>query len=321
MAKTAAKKRSRRIPSSQGKERARRHSKRVVRVPWYRRSATRNLGIAAAVVVVAAMGLFVGGRDENNQSVTSSPVVGADLHSLVTYPSHPATLYIGSHQGVSVSRDSGATWRVVPSLDGADAMGWAFTDGAILVGGHPGIRISEDGGRTFEARNDGLPATDIHALGAGDSTVFAASPAAGFLSSGDGGRSWQLVTGQVGQGFMGRILVDPADARHLIAPDMQAGVAESRDGGKSWTALGGLRGAMWVTWEEADTSHIIVVSPGSAAETRDGGDTWQQLDVPDGASIVEMSSGNAATLYAAVLDAPNARVWTSHDGGHSWNRL
>ncbi|MGH2811929.1 MAG: WD40/YVTN/BNR-like repeat-containing protein, partial [Actinomycetota bacterium] len=213
------------------------------RLPWYRRHEGRTFLIVAGIVVAGAIGLVATRQGRPDQSSPSVPVVGPDLHSLVVDPAAPVRLWIGSHQGASVSTDGGRTWRVEPSLDGADAMGWAFVGDTILVGGHPGISVSTDGGQSFEQRNEGLPATDVHALGAGESVIYAASPAAGVFASTDGGSTWEMRTAEVGQAFMGRILVDPADEDHLLAPDMQAGAAESTDGGRSWTALGGVQGA------------------------------------------------------------------------------
>jgi photosystem II stability/assembly factor-like uncharacterized protein len=250
----------------------------------------------------------------------STPVVGEDLHSLVVDPTDPDKLYIGSHQGVSVSTDGGQTWKVEESLDGADAMGWAFTDGAILVGGHPGISVSTDNGATFEQRDDGLLSTDVHALGAGKDVIYAGLAGVGTFASTDGGRSWEMRNEETGAAFMGRILVDPADDEHVVAPDMQGGAMESTDGGRTWEALGGVPGTIWVSWDEGDTDHIIVTGIDSTAESTDGGASWQPFAIPDGASIVEFSLHDPEVLYAAVLRAPEALVYVSEDGGATWTR-
>ncbi|MGH2383356.1 MAG: WD40/YVTN/BNR-like repeat-containing protein [Candidatus Limnocylindria bacterium] len=277
-------------------------------------------GVIAAIVAIALFALLNRGEQRPTEAV-SLPVVGADLHSLVVDPQDPSRLFIGSHSGVSVSPDGGKTWRVVQSLNGADAMGWAFTDDAILVGGHPGISVSTDAGKTFDSRNEGLPSTDVHALGAGGETIYAGLAGIGTFASTDGGQSWEARSEEVGGAFMGRILVDPADDQHLVAPDMEGGAVESSDGGRTWQVLGGVQGALWVTWDESDTDHIIVATQGSAAETTDGGQTWEAFDAPDGASIVEFSPDDPETLYAAVLEDPNARVFISRDGGGQWEQL
>ncbi|HXF57374.1 MAG TPA: hypothetical protein VNO34_07360 [Actinomycetota bacterium] len=161
------------------------------------------------------MALVLLARDGGGHSTPTRPFVGGDLHSLVVDPESPARLFVGGHHGVAWSTDGGKTWRPVDTLEGADAMGWAFSGHRVLVGGHPGLFVSEDGGRTFERRNEGLPATDIHALGAAGQLVYAASPQVGVFASPDGGRSWQVRTEDVGQAFMGRILVDPNDGDAL----------------------------------------------------------------------------------------------------------
>src|SRR5680860_182327 len=126
--------------------------------PWYREYTWLPWVVGGVVLGFVVIALRSGQTDAPAPGVAvSKPVVGGDLHSLVMSPDDPGKLYIGSHQGVSVSSDGGETWEVVESLNGADAMGWAFTDDAIMVGGHPGLSVSTDGGKSFEQRNDGLP--------------------------------------------------------------------------------------------------------------------------------------------------------------------
>jgi len=267
-----------------------------------------GLGVAAAIVLT---------RVDTGPS-SGRPVVGGDLHSLAMAPATTSRLYVGGHEGVAVSADGGRTWRQIESLNGADAMGWAFTDEGALVGGHPGLFVSDDGGRTFRQENEGLPATDIHALGSGAGVIYAASPQLGVFASTDGGASWEIRTEQVGQALMGSILVDPQDPEHLVAPDMRAGAVQSSDGGRSWSVLGGVPGAMWVSWDPADTDRIVVSGMGQAALTSDGGRTWAQLAVPERASVVEIDANDPDTLYAGVLEGTEAVVWISRDGGSTW---
>jgi hypothetical protein len=281
-----------------------------------RRRAATWAALLAVVAVGAAAAVLL--RTGAESSDAKRPYVGGDLHSLALAPTSPERLYVGGHDGVAVSTDGGRTWRAVESLAGADAMAWAFTDESVLVGGHPGLFTSEDGGRTFRQDNEGLPATDIHALGSGPGVIYAASPELGVFASTDGGASWEVRTDQIGHAFMGTIVVDPDDPDHLVAPDMEAGAVESSDGGRSWSILGGAPGAMWVSWDRGDTERIVVSGMGWAASSADAGRTWEQMSVPSGTSIVEI--GDTNTLYAGVLDGTEAVVWASRDGGETWTR-
>lgn len=318
MAKTETRPVSRK---SSGQSRRKPGSRRKPPPPWYRRYAWLPWVVGLGALAIVVLAIRSGGADAPapGQSV-AKPIVGGDLHSLVVDPVDPDKLYIGSHQGVSVSTNGGKTWEVVESLNGADAMGWAFTNELILVGGHPGLSVSTDGGETFEQRNDGLPSTDVHALGAGDEVIYAGLAGVGTFASTDGGQTWQARSEEFGAALMGRIQVDPADEGHLLAPDMQAGAVESSDGGRTWNALGGVPGAMWVSWDQRDTDHIVVTGQGSAAESVDGGESWTPLEIPQGASIVEFSPHDPKVMYAAVLEAPEASVYVSEDGGDTWTR-
>lgn len=318
MARTSQRQRPRSNARPTTSKRRRRRPGR--RASWYARPPTWAWLLATAALVVGAIVLFRAG-DGGEGGSPGSPFVGADLHSLVVAPSAPSRLYVGGHEGVAVSSDGGATWKQVETLDGADAMGWAFDGERLLVGGHPGLYLSEDGGRTFEQRNEGLPATDIHGIGAGDGVIYAASPQVGVFASTDGGRSWEVRTDQVGHSFMGRILVDPADPDRLVTTDMGSGVVESTDGGRTWSVLAGLQGAMWVSWDPADPGHLVAASMGGVAESTDGGRTWDPIEVPEGVSAVEVHPSDPRTLYAAALEGNEARVWVSRDAGASWSDL
>ena len=295
-------------------DRGRPRSKRSFNSLWL-------VGGAVGAVAIASTIFWLNRPDVARQD-SSSPYVGGDLHSFVAAPVEPGLLFVGGHQAVSVSKDGGLTWTAVESLHGADAMGWAVLDAGIWVGGHPGLEVSTDGGRSFEPRNDGLPATDIHALGGTGSMLFAASPAAGFLASSDAGTTWEVRNPTVGQSFMGALLVDPSNPDHIVAPDSRAGAVQSLDGGRNWTVLGGVPGAMWVSWDPADLDRIVVSGLGAAAMSGDGGATWEPLDVPPGSSIVQIDPTDRETWYAAALTEDGAvAVSVSSDGGTTWDPL
>ncbi|GHC14397.1 hypothetical protein GCM10010332_50710 [Streptomyces albogriseolus] len=289
---------------------ARRAEQRARRLRWG--------GAALAVVAVAAGGVFLttrgdGGGGSSSGSATR-PLVGGDLHTVSVVGSR---LYVGGHAAVAASGNGGKTWQDVPSLRGADAMGWASTNDAVLVGGHPGLYRSTDGGATFTKVTGKNALGDVHAIGGAGDTVYVGSPESGLLASTDGGTTWKAVNVEAGRSFMGTILVDPKDPQRLIAPDMSSGLQTSADGGKTWKELGGPMGAMAAAWNPKDINRIIAVGMDGAQLSTDGGKTWKDADVPKGTSAVGYDA-TGSTLYAGALDGKTARVYRSTDGGTSW---
>lgn len=250
----------------------------------------------------------------SDASAVSEPVVGGDLHTVTVVGDR---LFVGGHAEAAVSRNGGRTWRQIPSLEGADPMGWAVTRDAVLVGGHPGVYRSTDGGATFSKVTGKGAVDDAHALGGSGKTLYLGSPQAGMLASTDGGNTWQVPNAQAGRSFMGTILADPADPDRLIAPDMSSGLMTSSDGGRTWKTLGGPSGAMAAARDPKDTKRIIALGMGGAELSTDGGATWKLADVPQGTSALSYDA-SGRTLYAGALDGQQARIYRSTDGGATW---
>lgn len=277
--------------------------------------------LAVAAIAVVAVGLLlIANRDGGEDTSGRGGVTGPDFHSLVVDPANPDRVFVGGHQAVSVSIDGGRSWTEIESLRDADAMGWALVDDTVYVSGHPGLNRSSDGGRTFQRVNEGLPNTDVHAFGGTSDVLYGASPGAGVFASTSGTGDWEIRTAQDGQGFFGRMVVDPDDPQHLVAADAQAGVAESTDGGRSWQRLDtGLAAATWLS-ASPDLSVMVASGPVGAARSDDAGRTWRSLDLPEGATLVEIASADASDLYAGRHRGSRVEVWVSRDGGERWQR-
>ncbi len=289
-------------------------------------SRMAGLGVMIGLIVVVLGGVLLLAAtrtsDEPPDEVDggTAGVTGPDFHSLVADPTTPARLYVGGHQAVSTSTDGGRTWARVTALDDADAMGWAFQDGAIFVSGHPGLNRSEAGSGGFTRVNGGLPGTDVHAFGAGEDVLYGSAVDGGLFASTDGGATWEVRATDGTQPFFGRIVVDPDDDDHLFAADAQRGVAESTDGGRTWAVVdSGLPAATWLTRTGDSLDLLIASGPAGAARSTDGGDTWTPLDVPAGVSLVEIAPEDPDVLYAGTHDGSAVRVQVSRDAGNTWS--
>lgn len=278
------------------------------------------LGASLLVIAMIVGGVFYLSNHSANSTTTSGSsksqaFVGGDLHTLTFVDER---LFVTGHEGAGVSTDGGRSWMPIASLSNADVMGWSKTSTAFLVGGHPGLFRSTDSGATFTKIDFYSDVSDVHSIGAVGDTIYLASPQVGLLASADGGVTWLLRNAQVGQGFMGSMLVDPTNPQRLIAPDMQAGLVTSSDGGITWTSLGGPTGAMSVAWNPTDREQIAAIGMNGGAISNDGGQTWKQLSLPPGSSAFAFSADGQKLCVATLVDV-NARIFTSTDQGKNWN--
>lgn len=174
----------------------------------------------------------------------------------------------GGHDGVARSTDGGKQWVQVESLRGADAMGWAFTSHGILVGGHCGL-FQSTGRDLIFSKADGLgQVSDVRTLGAAGDTVYLASPQAGLLTSNDAGATWTFGNTSVGQGFMGTILIDPADPEPSRRPRHSERGRDQHRLGQTWKMLGGPGGTMSVAWDPTNTQRMVAIGMSRGAATK-----------------------------------------------------
>ncbi|NNG40745.1 hypothetical protein HJ588_15885 [Flexivirga sp. ID2601S] len=270
------------------------------------------IGVVLVIVTGVAALTFAAPRSRSATDSQAGAQIGGDLHTVFF---NAGTLYVGGHDAVVTSTDSGQHLRPITSLTGADAMGWAASGSSLLVGGHPGLFRSVDQGTTFTKVT--APVSDVHALGGAGTMLYLGSPQAGLLASEDGGRTWDLRTARQGQDFMGTILVDPKNPSRALAPDMATGLMRTVDGGRTWYPAGGPVGALAAAWNPADTRQLVVVGMTGAAASRNGGATWQPLSVPAGTSAVTFGPGG--TVLAGVLRDQRAVIYASKDQGKSWS--
>jgi len=297
---------------------ARPRPRRPARRPARRRSTVGPLLAVGLVAVglIVWLGLRGGGSPDPGR-----PEVGGDLHSIAVSPTDPNRVWVGGHQAAAASSDGGATWTQVASLANSDPMGWVIDPAdptRQYVGGHPGFKVSSDGGQTFSARNDGLPATDVHGLGHDPSSgrLYAAVVGKGLLASDDQGRSWTTIN--PGVQTMGPILVDPTDPKRLYLSDMR-NLLGSQDGGRSWQRLGAIPGAMSLA--QTGDGTLFAAANGVVVRSTDRGGAFSQLGaLPVQVSAVAVTP-DGRRLYAAALDGNQAVVVRSDDAGATWQQV
>lgn len=274
------------------------------------------VGLVGAIGIGTQLGKAQNSPESGMALTTSKVMVGGDIHTLTLENN---SVIISGHESAAISLDEGRNWSPIKALDGADVMGWSSNSAVTFAGGHAGLFVSPLNKNEFTRVNFFKDLSDVHAIGSSGSFAYLATPQLGLLASADAGKSWAVRSTQVGQGFMGAILVDPKNPLRILAPDMQLGLLTSFDGGRTWKSLGGPMGAMSVAWNPTNISEIVAIGMGGAEITKDGGATWSDLTLPNAAAAIAFSE-NGENLFAASLDeAPYAHLFKSIDGARSWS--
>jgi len=305
MARTKVKRRSERRPIEREDARPR----------WFGAVTWVAIGVVAAF-----LGLWFAKRQaEAPAEQVAPPAVGLphtpDYHTLLVSATDPERVVLGTHAGLYESRDGGRTWQQGP-LGGNDAMNLVRTRGGrIWAAGHNVLFASDDGGRTWtEVRPDGLPGLDLHGFAAdpkdGD-TLYAAVAGEGLYRSADGGRTFSLVSEEVGSNVFG---LSVASTGRVLAADPSSGVYASDDGGRTWAVV--LDEPAIGVAVPPDRPRSVLATGRGIFLSRDGGESWETvLAVEGGFGPVAWAPSDPRVGYAI---GPERTLYSTRDGGASW---
>jgi hypothetical protein len=242
------------------------------------------------------------------------------------------------------------------------------------------IQRSDDGGRTWEPMGnqfsyEGDPGTHQWYDGTphpweftrvwhlepsitDPDTIYAGVEDAALFRSGDGGRTWQELSGlreqdsgprwQPGAGglCLHTIIVDPEDSNRMYVAISAAGVFKTDDAGKTWRpANRGLR-SQGLPDEDADVGHCvhrIAMHPSrpnvlfmqkhwDVMRSDDAGDSWYEIsgNLPsDFGFPIAVHAHEPDTVYVVPIKSDSEhyppdgklRVYRSHTGGNEWEAL
>jgi photosystem II stability/assembly factor-like uncharacterized protein len=279
----------------------------------------------------------------------SSMFVECHVRAFAIHPREPAVLYLGSEQGLFVSRDGAENWtRLDAPLAGLQVWSlWVSPQRPeLLVAGTCPSRLfrSDDGGKTWTE-----PATTMRKdcprimwtrvtslLGdpANPDQLWAGVEIDGVHHSRDGGRSWQpLGTGLSSQDIHALVIVPNGRGRRMLAATNND-LNVSTDDGATWRPLEIGKSLPWSycrgMGQKAGSPEVVFLGNGDGppgtvgvvARSTDGGATWQAAKMPGRANSTLWNFATHAAdpelIYAASV---SGEVYRSTDGGEAWEKL
>lgn len=272
--------------------------------------------------------------------------VECHVRALVVDPRTPATLWLGSEQGLFRSTDGADNWQRVESpLNGLQI--WSILllpdrPDVILVGTCPArLFRSEDAGRTWTEPAVGMTrdcpriihtrVTTLRDDPTQPGSVWAGVEIDGLYRSTDSGKTWQKKgTGLSSQDIHGMAVVAPGRLLASTNNDLNL----SHDGGATWQHL---RVGQTLPWpycrglaQPVGRPDVVLMgngdgppgSVGAVARSSDGGQTWHVADMPGRSNSTMWSfavhPGDPDLIYASSV---SGEVYRSSDAGASWTKL
>jgi photosystem II stability/assembly factor-like uncharacterized protein len=249
------------------------------------------------------------------------------LSALAFHPTDPNTIYTAALNGIWVSWDGGATWRMTNSWDmteGRDVAVDPHAPDMVYLALPDGVAVSTDRGRTWQRREQGLPDRGKYtqSLGVDRTTVgrVVAGCEKGIFLTENAGKSWRCVLPTTET--VNDVEQSPHDPWHWMAVTDTQGAFSSRDGGRTWTAVGTMPSAHAlynVAFDPTNAARLAIASWSAGVWTsEDGGATWTNRDagLPAHPRVWRVGvDPNTGRLYVSVF---KESLFYSDDFGRTW---
>ena len=176
--------------------------------------------------------------------------------------------------GLIKSTDGGRSWEAVSLSGEADFHVLRWADGTVygVDSGSGRLMVSDDRGESWEERPRPAQLVDL-APDPDDPERLMASGEGGIYRSGDGGRRWQGLGGEIG------LLAWPSSSR-LFHVNARGRVGVSSDGGRSWRRLGQIGGQPAAVLARTDRELYAALPDGTVKRSLDGGRSWSLRSTP-----------------------------------------
>lgn len=221
-----------------------------------------------------------------------------EINVLAIHPRDPATILIGSREGIFISRDRGQTLSTLAQLPNTISLEYQINNPNVILAASDAQALkSADGGQSWQ--NITGPLRDIHRVRASLShpDILYASTGQGILRSDNGGREWRNVSGNLAATNIQIVAIHPAN------PDI---------------AFAG-HSSLWSSVRAEDRYRTGLLAHQGIFRTADGGQTWTRSDSGIEEYRFEDVAAHPTKPHEAWVASPASRGgYKTSDGGHTW---
>jgi photosystem II stability/assembly factor-like uncharacterized protein len=284
-----------------------------------------------SVYATACTGIYRS-RDSGGRwaKISGIPNSSRRTRSFAQDPDRAAVFYAGTTEGLFVSEDDTASWRLMTRKDVIvnAVLPLPRSAGGVLLLGTEGAGVlrSNDGGQTFQASNDGFSERVFSRI-----LVEAGSRRIVVGVKGDRNHSGVLRAPgpegpwtRVGDGLEGREVLSLAAAGDGVIAGTDDGLFRSAPLGAAWerlpTVVDGIDAAPHVSDVVAlPGGSILAATSDGLLRSADGGSTWQRLTL--GLARAVLSVAASPVNPDVVIAATPLGTFVSRDGGSSWQQV
>jgi photosystem II stability/assembly factor-like uncharacterized protein len=257
--------------------------------------------------------------------INSPMAVTEAVGSVFALVAHDTVLYAGRANGLFASRDSGASWHLVPlgEPENTAVMSSAVSQNRLFIGTKGAVLRSDDAGANWHIAGLALPPPLVTALCVSpnfnhDGVVLAGTAEDGVFVSRDGGSTWTAWNFGLIDWNVNALLLSPHfSSDSTVFAGTESGVFSSADGGRKWRETPFPMDAAPVL-SLAIAHHRLFAGTDQQGlwVSDDVGSTWQPI------------SDEHCTSPIHALHTDDTHVWLltddklvgSPDAGHTWHK-
>ena len=297
--------------------------------------ATVSFSFSSTGTVFAASSSGLWRSDNHGADFYAVPVGGFQFNAVAVDPSNNSTVWLtrGAAPWVQKSTDGGKEWATANPPNNASACDSIAIDPSdsdrVLVACQTELWLTTDGGQTWVGRASDLGTFEVKDVEFAAGRMLVANFGLVYGST-DGGQTWNVVFGPNDVQRLTHVedlAIHPNDPSVMLVAEINGGLHYTTDGGETWQiSIGGSSEQSFLSVRFApDQSNRIYAGATITGVHRslDNGQTLtesshgiRQLNVVD----LAINGENPNELAAAFVGIDNGGIYTSLDGGQTWQR-